>query len=663
MSGEPPASVQVKVRAGSSASDFTSTLAGAPFSALANTSVHVPLLSTNSDPASFLQGLPADASARVRAHSPEIVPASASPKALVNSPVGAPSVPIITLRDVVKTFPSAPPGTPPALGGISALVPAGSIVGLVGPDAAGKTTLMRLLAGLLLPSSGTIELATHDIGYMPQRFGLYEDLSVLDNLDLHAELRGLEGAQREQMFATLLTFTSLAPFVSRLAGKLSGGMKQKLGLACALLTTPRLLLLDEPGVGVDPLSRRELWQMVSQLADKGMSVLWSTAYMDEAQRCSHVLMLEQGRLVYEGAPYSFMQRVQGRVFQVQTPPGAAAALLARLSQGAGVRDALVQGSKIRLLLAENADKSSIEQLAQGPLLPVTPCLEDAYMDTVGGINQKPSPFAPALSAQSFPAVAEPVIVAQGLTRLFGDFTAADNISFSVAPGKIFGLLGPNGAGKSTTFRMLCGLLRPTCGACFVAGMDLLTAQEEARARLGYMAQKFSLYGELSVQQNMDLMADLYNIPRAEQNSLIRQRMEALDIASFARAKAGDLPLGIKQRLAMACATLHNPPVLFLDEPTSGVDPRTRRDFWKHISAMTQSGVAVLVTTHFMEEAEYCDEIALIIHGAMIARGTPDELKARCPRQYLDGDTDPTLEEAFIAYIQAEAAPPAPGASL
>lgn len=581
-----------------------------------------------------------------------------------NSLVGIPSpVPIITLREVVKIFPSAPSCTPPALGGISAHVPAGCIVGLVGPDAAGKTTLMRLLAGLLLPSSGSIELATRDIGYMPQRFGLYEDLSVQDNLGLHAELRGLEEPQRSQMFEKLLAFTSLAPFVWRLAGKLSGGMKQKLGLACALLTTPRLLLLDEPGVGVDPLSRRELWQMVSQLTGEGMSVLWSTAYMDEAQRCSHVLMLEQGRLVYEGAPHTFMEKVHGRVFQVQVQAGAGASarLLASLSQSVGVRDALVQGSNIRLLLAEATDKNRIEQLAGGPLLPVAPCLEDAYMDTVGGINQKPSPFAPLhpaeISSPAAESVVEPVIVAQGLTRLFGDFVAADSISFSVAPGKIFGLLGPNGAGKSTTFRMLCGLLRPTRGACFVAGMDLLTAQEEARAKLGYMAQKFSLYAELSVLQNMNLMADLYNIPRSEQDSRIRQRMEALDIAPFAKVQTGDLPLGIKQRLAMACATLHNPPVLFLDEPTSGVDPRTRRDFWKHISAMTQSGVAVLVTTHFMEEAEYCDEIALIIHGAMIAHGTPDELKARCPQQYLDNSTDPTLEEAFIAYIQAESASP------
>lgn len=568
-----------------------------------------------------------------------------------------PAAPVITLRDVVKVFPSAPPDTPPALGGISACVPSGSIVGLVGPDAAGKTTLMRLLAGLLLPTSGTIHMTTVDIGYMPQRFGLYEDLSVLDNLTLHAELRGLEGAQRATMFDTLLTFTSLTPFTARLAGKLSGGMKQKLGLACALLTTPRLLLLDEPGVGVDPLSRRELWQMVHELAGGGMSVLWSTAYMDEAARCSHVLMLEQGRLVYEGAPQHFIQQVNGRVFQVQVPANGAARMLARLSQRAGVRDALIQGSKIRLLLAPNADKEDIAREAESPLAPVLPCLEDAYMDTVGGINQKPSPFAPAEdAARPAQEQAETVILADGLTRLFGDFVAADNISFSVSAGKIFGLLGPNGAGKSTTFRMLCGLLRPTRGTCFVAGMDLLTAQEEARAKLGYMAQKFSLYGELTVRQNMNLMADLYDIPRQQQRARIEQRMEALDIAPFARVKAENLPLGLKQRLAMACATLHNPPVLFLDEPTSGVDPRTRRDFWKHISAMTQNGVAVLVTTHFMEEAEYCDEIALIIHGSMIAHGTPDALKARSPRQFIDaGISDPTLEDAFIAYIRADSA--------
>lgn len=581
----------------------------------------------------------------------------------------------IELRELVKIFPSAPQGTPPALGGISASIPSGKIVGLVGPDAAGKTTLMRLLAGLLLPTSGTVRLATTDIGYMPQRFGLYEDLSVLDNLALHAELRGLEGPAREAMFTKLLTFTSLTPFISRLAGKLSGGMKQKLGLACALLTTPRLLLLDEPGVGVDPLSRLELWHMVGQLAGDGMSVLWSTAYMDEAQRCAHVLMLDQGQLVYAGVPQTFMDRVAGRVFQVPVPEGSTARALAAMSRTAGVRDALIQGSKLRLLLAPNADRqymtgvvAEATGLAAAAVVwdAVSPCLEDAYMDTVGGINQKPSPFGTVLTEKGTLSeslhepdnLAHSVIVAQGLTRHFGDFVAARDISFSVQPGKIFGLLGPNGAGKSTTFRMLCGLLRPTHGSCYVAGMDLLTAQEAARAKLGYMAQKFSLYGELTVLQNMNLMADLYGIPRQEQQSRIARRMDALDIAPFATAKAETLPLGYKQRLAMACATLHNPPVLFLDEPTSGVDPRTRRDFWKHISAMTQSGVAVLVTTHFMEEAEYCDEIALIIQGSMIARGTPDSLKNQCPREFLEssaGSALPTLEDAFIAYIRATAA--------
>lgn len=635
--------------------------------------------------------------------------------------------PVIILQDLVKIFPAAPQGSPPALGGVCASIPAGGIVGLVGPDAAGKTTLMRLLAGLLLPTSGTITLATHDIGYMPQRFGLYEDLSVWDNLTLHAELRGLEGENRTHMFQTLLAFTALAPFVGRLAGKLSGGMKQKLGLACALLTTPRLLLLDEPGVGVDPLSRRELWHMVSQLAGKGMSVLWSTAYMDEAERCAHVLMLEQGRLVYEGPPDAFMERVRGRVFQVQvgalghtdTPeqadaqerkatqikarPQAAGPLLTRLSQAHGVLDALIQGSKIRLLLAPDCPPESIAVLANNPLVPAEPCLEDAYMDAVGGINQQPSVLGhmvqvadtpmgrdtasgvafgsgqgqeeprpriksssslsdtplnplPSTSPDSPPPEKAPVIVAQGLTRLYGDFVAAADISFSVQAGKIFGLLGPNGAGKSTTFRMLCGLLRPTRGTCFVAGVDLLHAQEEARAKLGYMAQKFSLYNELTVLQNMQLVAELYGIPRGECKTRIVARMEALDIAPFTKVKAEALPLGLKQRLAMACATLHNPPVLFLDEPTSGVDPRTRRDFWKHINAMTQAGVAVLVTTHFMEEAEYCDEIALILHGNMIARGTPDSLKTQCPHEFLDAAvSDPTLEDAFIAYIQADAA--------
>lgn len=601
---------------------------------------------------------------------------------------------VIRLQGVSKVFPDVPPGTPPALSSLTADVPSGLVVGLVGPDAAGKTTLMRLLAGLLLPTSGSVEVlgrvpgskasdeAVHDVGYMPQRFGLYEDLSVIDNLNLHAELRGLEGPARQSMFEKLLTFTALKPFTDRLAGKLSGGMKQKLGLACALLTTPRLLLLDEPGVGVDPLSRRELWKMVSELAVGGMSVLWSTAYMDEAERCAHVLMLDQGSLVYQGPPAGFTGRVAKRVFSFVPPSGEARAMLARWQQEPDIRDALIQGNRIRVVLRNPHDGPFSRKGVE--LHPVEPRLEDAYIDAVGGMDQRPSPFLPVsgrggaeepgegrgnLSGESFspekfllpspggstphPApAAQPVIRAVSLTKKFGTFVAAHDITFEVQPGRIFGLLGPNGAGKSTTFRMLCGLSRPTEGECFVAGMNLLTAGGAARAKLGYMAQKFSLYGELTVQQNMRLMADLYGLERGRVKPRIEQLVEALDLETFRDVRAFNLPLGQKQRLAMACATLHEPPVLFLDEPTSGVDPRTRREFWKHINAMTQNGVAVLVTTHFMEEAEYCDEIALVFQGGIIARGTPDELKGKAPGAAKNGGAaDMTLEEAFIAYIE------------
>uniref|UniRef100_UPI003AB19077 ATP-binding cassette domain-containing protein n=1 Tax=Bilophila wadsworthia TaxID=35833 RepID=UPI003AB19077 len=301
---------------------------------------------------------------------------------------------VIRLQGVSKVFPDVPPGTPPALSSLTADVPSGLVVGLVGPDAAGKTTLMRLLAGLLLPTSGSVEVlgrvpgseasdeAVHDVGYMPQRFGLYEDLSVIDNLNLHAELRGLEGPARQAMFEKLLTFTALKPFTDRLAGKLSGGMKQKLGLACALLTTPRLLLLDEPGVGVDPLSRRELWKMVSELAVGGMSVLWSTAYMDEAERCAHVLMLDQGSLVYQGPPAGFTGRVAKRVFSFVPPSGEARAMLARWQQEPDIRDALIQGNRIRVVLRNPHDGPFSRKGVE--LHPVEPRLEDAYIDAVNG---------------------------------------------------------------------------------------------------------------------------------------------------------------------------------------------------------------------------------------------------------------------------------------
>ena len=577
-----------------------------------------------------------------------------------------------------------------ALDGVNAVIPAGRITGLVGPDAAGKTTLMRIMAGLMPPSEGRANLfgqspaelmrsQPNSIGYMPQRFGLYEDISVMANMRLHASLRGLEGAERDRVFEKLLGFTSLAPFTERLAGRLSGGMKQKLGIACALLGSPRLLLLDEPGVGVDPQSRRELWRMVQDLSQDGMTVVWSTAYLDEAERCPGVIMLDSGRVLFAGPPEELTARAEGRVFLLRADVGMHKKELALWTMHPGIEDALIQGSRIRLVLAANApDDLRREVLARGGEA-VSPRLEDAYMSAVGGINQSPSPYGKlhvahnggnhsgiqgsddgriglASSAAASPDVVLPAapadsgptfsISARNLTKRFGAFVAARDISFDVRPGEIFGLLGPNGAGKSTTFRMLCGLSRPTSGSCAVDGVDLLSAGSEARSRLGYMAQKFSLYPDIPVRENITIFAELYGLSRERRNALLPELAEALELQPYLRSRTGSLPLGQKQRLALLCATLHEPPVLFLDEPTSGVDARTRRDFWKHISAMTTAGAAVLVTTHFMEEAEYCDRIALIYRGAMISMGTPDELKASCTEV-----EDPTLEEAFIASIE------------
>ncbi|WP_300922987.1 ATP-binding cassette domain-containing protein [uncultured Desulfovibrio sp.] len=579
---------------------------------------------------------------------------------------GVADVPAVVLDGVRMAFGSGRRRTE-ALRGVTARIPAGRITGLVGPDASGKTTLMRLLAGLMTPAGGTLRIfglspeellrrEPNSIGYMPQRFGLYEDLSVMANLRLYASLRGVGEEAREALFRRLLAFTSLGPFTERLAGRLSGGMKQKLGIACALLGAPRLLLLDEPGVGVDPQSRRELWRMVQELSTGGMTVLWSTSYLDEAERCPGVIMLDAGRTLFAGAPGELTRRAEGRVFLLRDPADAGNGgnahreALAYWSMRPGVSDALIQGSSLRVVLAADApDTLRKEVLARGGR-PVPPRLEDAYLGEVGGIDKRPSPYGrlpvAGSAGASVASGAGARIVANRLTKKFGDFVAARDISFEVRAGEIFGLLGPNGAGKSTTFRMLCGLSRPSSGDCAVDGVDLLRSGSAARKRLGYMAQKFSLYPDITVWQNITIVADLYGLDAGRRDALLPVLADALELTGWLRARTATLPLGLKQRLALLCATLHEPPALFLDEPTSGVDVRTRRDFWKHISALTAAGAAVLVTTHFMEEAEYCDRIALIYRGAMISVGTPDELKASVTDM-----PDPTLEDAFIAPIE------------
>jgi ABC-2 type transport system ATP-binding protein len=560
--------------------------------------------------------------------------------------------PLVTFSGLGKRF-----GAMAAIDGLTATIASGCVTGVVGPDGAGKTTLLRLIDGLLTRDAGDLTVCGLDpateapeihavTSYMPQRFGLYEDLSVRENLELYADLRGVIGAERDATFGRLLAFTDLARFQDRLAGRLSGGMKQKLGLACTLIRKPRLLLLDEPSVGVDPISRRELWHMVHELVDDGIGVVWSTSYLDEAERCGAVLLLHEGRLLYGGPPDDLTRRMAGRSFLAANLGADRRHVLSRALGHEEVVDGVVQGTALRLVMAANAGPPSPDILGvEARTSPAPPRFEDAYVDLLGGVRARHS----SLGARPRGADGETVVEARGLTKRFGSFTAADSISFQIRRGEIFGLLGPNGAGKSTTFKMMCGLLRPTAGSATVEGLDFYRAGSAARSRIGYMAQKFSLYGDLSVRQNLRFFSGVYGLSGAARETAVGRMVEIFDLGPHLDETAGELPLGYKQRLALACAVMHQPAVLFLDEPTSGVDPLTRREFWLHVNAMVESGVTIMVTTHFLDEAEYCDRIALVYRGRVIASGSPDALKQDVRS---DRNPEPTLEDAFVELVEA-----------
>ncbi len=565
--------------------------------------------------------------------------------------------PTITLKTLARSFSGM---AKPAVASLSATIRAGGVTGLVGPDGAGKTTLMRMLAGLLKPDNGEIEIMGLDpvrdssalhaqLGYMPQKFGLYEDLTVQENLDLYASLRSVTGEQRQQTFARLLEFTSLAPFTSRLAGKLSGGMKQKLGLACTLVGQPQVLLLDEPGVGVDPISRRELWQMVHELAGEGMLILWSTSYLDEAEQCREILLMNEGEMLWHGEPKALTAQMAGRSWLMSSPHDNNRQLLQKALKLPQVSDGVIQGKSVRVILKKEASADALAEnlgISRTCLEETAPRFEDAFIDLLGGSGSTESPLGEILHRVAG-SPDETVIEARSLTKKFGDFAATDNVDFSVRRGEIFGLLGPNGAGKSTTFKMMCGLLVPTAGKALVLDMDLKTSSGKARQHLGYMAQKFSLYGNLTVEQNLHFFSGVYGLRGRVQNDKIASMSDAFNLRPVFNHTTDSLPLGFKQRLALACSLMHEPDILFLDEPTSGVDPLTRREFWLHINSMVERGVTVMVTTHFMDEAEYCDRIGLVYRGKLIASGTPDDLKKQAATE---DDADPTMEQAFITLI-------------
>ena len=572
---------------------------------------------------------------------------------------------VVVARDLRQIFKSDNKKLPDitALQNLNMQIQTGQLTALVGPDGAGKTTFLRLIAGLYQLTSGSLEVLGIDvakhpqavqdrISYMPQRFGLYEDLSIQENLDLYADLHGVPQDVRKQRFSRLLDITDLAQFTERPAGKLSGGMKQKLGLACTLVRSPELLLLDEPSVGVDPLSRRDLWEIIEQLVkEENLSVIISTAYMDEAERCAEVYVMYEGQILKQGTPKQLSEQVQGLTWRAHPPKDIKARSLQAylLQQRQYITDAVPKGEVVRFITKSDYPQLPSELLPYGTTIEERePELEDAFMlflHQAQAQHQNHDVMDFSSSAQQKTSESDiPVIVVKDLVRTFGDFTAVASTSFDVQRGEIFGLLGPNGAGKTTTFRMLCGLLPASSGMLQVAGMNLRTARAEARAKIGYVSQKFALYGNLSVLDNLKFFGGAYGLSGKKLNQQIEIALQQFELKPH--AKSGDLPNGFKQRLSMAAALLHQPEIIFLDEPTSGIDPLARRSFWYTIGELANQGITIIITTHFMEEAEYCDRIAIQDAGKMLALGSPQEV-----RQQAGKTNSNDMNSAFIAIVE------------
>jgi ABC-2 type transport system ATP-binding protein len=572
------------------------------------------------------------------------------------------SSPALRLDGVCKSFRRDTGESVLALDSISFSVGHGELAALAGPDGAGKTTLIRLLAGLMKADSGIVTVLGIDaakdpqaiqsrISYMPQRFGLYDDLTVRENLDLYADLHGVPADEKKGQYARLMEMTGLDPFQKRLAGQLSGGMKQKLGLACTLVHTPQLLLLDEPTVGVDPLSRRELWEIIGKLVKEGMTVLISTSFLAEAEACKRVLVLNGGEKLAEGPPAEISSLAHGHTFLAQPPEGVKARdYQARLLDEPDVVNAVPESGQVRVVSQAGSGQTEAGIFASVAARPTPARFEDGFMVLLQKSGRAKAVNTDARQPKDTAiggARGDSVVEVRNLDRSFGKFVAVDHVSFNVKRGEIFGLLGPNGAGKTTTFRMLCGLLPPSGGTLTVAGVDVRRASASARQHLGYVAQKFSLYGQLTVSENLLFFARAYGLGGEKLRERIAWALSQFKLEPFVHLPSAQLPGGFQQRLAMAAALLHRPEILFLDEPTSGADPFARREFWQRITALSSNGVTVIVTTHFMEEAEYCDRAAILDNGKVLAQGTPAELRARARAE---AGREATMEDAFIAIV-------------
>ncbi len=540
----------------------------------------------------------------------------------------------IRVRELRKRY-----GAAEAVRGIDLDVRAGEIFGLIGPDGAGKTSTFQILGGVMPQTSGTAELlgrpardARASVGYLTQAFSLYPDLSVAENLRYVGKLRRLPGHEIDERGRHYLTMFGMERFTARLAGRLSGGMKQKLALACALVAEPRVLLLDEPTTGVDPVSRREFWDALAELSGQGITILLATPYLDEAERCHRVALMHEGRVHRTGTPVELrdslgLERIEVRAADLRQAESA-------LRGYAGIADVQRFGDRLDVMARDvHEGERAVREALAGARLDIhglraaTPTLENTFVAILRGLEgeTRVAPFSGHRGdGRADRAVA---IGARGLRKVFGGFAAVTGVDLEVRYGEVYGLLGANGAGKTTTIKMLCGLLEPTAGDVELAGERGRLRSESVRQQVGYMSQKFSLYDDLTVVENLDFFAGVYGVAAERREERKRWVLAFAGLEDRGGQITGSLPGGWKQRVAFGAAMMHEPRVLFLDEPTSGVDPIARRAFWAMINELADRGTAILVTTHYLEEAEQCNRLGFMVAGELVAEGTPSGVKA------------------------------------
>ncbi len=567
--------------------------------------------------------------------------------------------PVISIRDLHHSYGKQ---SNEAVAGISLDIYQGEIFGLIGPDGAGKTTTFQILSGIMPQKGGTVEVLSSQprdvrlrMGYLTQRFSLYQDMSILENLRYTAGLHEVSDAVFKTRSEHYLQLLELAQFKERLAGRLSGGMKQKLALCCVLIHQPKILLLDEPTTGVDPVSRREFWDILAQLAvSEGITTVVATPYLDEAERCSRIALMYEGKIQQCDTPAKVKASLGVQRLEVYLPVAQLDQAAEILKNNVDLQDTVsdVQRFGDRLDVLTNQPQETTkriqrilaqEQIQIEHFATDTPTLENTFVARLRELKGENSTGNYPRIFQTEKSL-ETAIGAEHLNKVFGDFRAVKDINLDIKYGEVFGLLGANGAGKTTTIKMLCGLLSASSGLVSLVGETGELRSAKVRQKLGYMSQKFTLYDDLTIGQNLEFYCGVYGIPRRYRQAKKNWVLQMSDLEGQENKLTSDLPGGWKQRVAFGAAVMHEPKVVFLDEPTSGVDPLARREFWRWINQFASEGMAVLVTTHYLEEAEQCHRLGFMVAGELVAQGTPRQVKQEQPGQLVEWECDP-LQQA------------------